>query len=73
VAAVVQQVAQRRRRQAREHQVEVGEIAGQRASRQQQAVTGPMPRRVRLGRQRTLDQLADSQPDDSMRDVIHAS
>jgi hypothetical protein len=43
VAAVVQQVAQRRRQQVGEKQVQVGEIAGGRAGRQQQAMARALP------------------------------
>ena len=71
VAAVMHQVAQRRRQERGEHQVQVGKIAGDQTGGEQGAAPGAAAHGIGFGRQRTLDQFAERQADQGMGEVIH--
>jgi hypothetical protein len=71
VSPVVQQIAQRRGQQRREHQIQVGEVAGERAGGQQDTATGTPALRVGVGRQGAVDEFAEGQADEGVGQIIH--
>ena len=71
MAAVVQQVAERRRQQGRKHQVQVGEVAGQRAGGKQDAAARARLVRIGLKGQGAVGEFAQRQAYQGVSEIVH--
>jgi len=73
VAAVMQQIAERLRGERGEHQVEVGEIAGNGRAGEQQAAARAGAPGIGLRRQQAVGQFAQRKAGKGMGQVIHSA